>query len=158
MHESVGHDKYFNMNELANRIENLLHSGSIGGAILALALAYLGGILSSLTPCIYPMIPITVGVVGGLQHNAEERNTRAILTRGLAYVLGMAAIYSFLGVLAGLTGQVFGAFTNTAGWYLTLGGIMTFAALMMMDILPIDPQVILERLKKKMGLAHSNKH
>lgn len=157
MHESDDHDKYFSMNELANRIENLLSSGSIGGAILALALAYFGGILSSLTPCIYPMIPITVGVVGGLQHNAEERNTRAILMRGLAYVLGMALVYSFLGVLAGITGQVFGSFTNTSGWYLILGGIMTFAALMMMDILPIDPQVILERVKRKMGLSSASK-
>lgn len=145
------------MNELANRIEILLQSGSIAGAVLALALAYLGGILSSLTPCIYPMIPITVGVVGGLQHNAEQRNTRAILTRGLAYVLGMALIYSFLGVLAGITGQVFGSFTNTSGWYLTLGGIMTFAALMMMDVLPIDPQAILERIKRKMGLSSTSK-
>jgi thiol:disulfide interchange protein DsbD len=157
MHESLDHDKYFNMNELANRIENLLHSGSIGGALVALALAYIGGILSSLTPCIYPMIPITVGVVGGLQHNAEERKTRAVLIRGLAYVFGMAVVYSFLGVLAGITGQVFGSFTNTAGWYLTLGGIMTFAALMMMDILPIDPQVMLENLKRKMGLSSSSK-
>lgn len=145
------------MNELANRIENLLSSGSVLGAVLALALAYFGGILSSLTPCIYPMIPITVGVVGGLQNNAEERNTRAILTRGLAYVLGMALIYSFLGVLAGLTGQVFGSLTNTSTWYIALGALMTVAALMMMDILPIDPQAILERLKRKMGLASSSK-
>lgn len=157
MHESGGHDKYFNMDQLANRLENLLSSGSIGGAFLALALAYIGGILSSLTPCIYPMIPITVGVVGGLQHNAEERNTRAILIRGLAYVFGMAVVYSFLGVLAGITGQVFGSFTNTSTWYITLGGIMTFAALMMMDVLPIDPQAILERFKRKMGLTSTSK-
>ena len=153
----MAHDKYFNMDQLANRLENLLHSGSILGAMLALALAYVGGILSSLTPCIYPMIPITVGVVGGLQHNAEERNTRAVLIRGLAYVFGMAVVYSFLGVLAGITGQVFGTFTNTSGWYITLGGVMTFAALMMMDILPIDPQAILERIKRKMGLTSTSK-
>ena len=69
----------------------------------------------------------------------------------------MAVIYSFLGVLAGITGQVFGTFTNTAGWYLALGAIMTFAALMMMDILPIDPQVMLENLKRKMGLSSPGK-
>lgn len=129
----------------------------MGGAFLALGLAYFGGILSSLTPCIYPMIPITVGVVGGLQHNAEERNTRAVLTRGLAYVFGMAVVYAFLGVLAGITGQVFGTFTNTAGWYVALGAVMTFAALMMMDVLPIDPQALLDRLKRKMGFS-SSKH
>jgi len=145
------------MDQLAGRLENLLSSGSITGAVLALLLAYFGGILSSLTPCIYPMIPITVGVVGGLQHNAEERNTRAVITRGLAYVFGMSVIYSFLGVLAGISGQVFGTFTNTSTWYFILGGIMTFAALMMMDVLAIDPQAILEQLKRKMGLSTGSK-
>lgn len=145
------------MDQLALRLENLLSSGSFSGALAGLLFAYLGGILSSLTPCIYPMIPITVGVVGGLQHNAEERNTRAVLTRGLAYVFGMSVIYSFLGVLAGISGHVFGSFTNSSSWYLLLGGIMTFAALMMMDILPIDPQAILERIKIKMGLNAGSK-
>ena len=50
------------MDQLANSLENLLKSGSLGGAILALALAYVGGILSSLTPCIYPMIPIVANL------------------------------------------------------------------------------------------------
>ncbi len=145
------------MDQLAARLENLLSSGSIGGAILGLILAYFGGVLSSLTPCIYPMIPITVGVVGGLQHNSEERNTRAVVTRGLAYVLGMSMIYSFLGVLAGISGQVFGAFTNTSAWYFFLGGTMTIAALMMLDILAIDPQAILEAMKRKMGLSVGTK-
>ena len=141
------------MDHLAESLQNLLKSGSAGGACLALGLAYFGGILSSLTPCIYPMIPITIGVVGGIQTKHEERNTKGILIRGLAYVSGMAIIYAFLGVLAGITGQVFGSFTNTSAWYLILGVIMTLAALMMMDVLPIDPQAMLERLKRSMGLS-----
>jgi thiol:disulfide interchange protein DsbD len=141
------------MDQLAGSLQNLLSSGSWGGALSALALAYLGGILSSLTPCIYPMIPITIGVVGGIQTHHEERNKRGILLRGIAYVLGMAIIYAFLGVLAGLTGQVFGAMTNTSGWYLGLSVIMTLAALMMMDVLPFDPQAFLDRFKRKIGLT-----
>ncbi len=145
------------MDQLANSLENLLKSGSLGGAILALALAYVGGILSSLTPCIYPMIPITIGVVGGIQTHHEERNKRGIFFRGVAYVLGMTIVYAFLGVLAGITGQVFGALTNTSKWYLGLSFIMTLAALMMMDVLPIDPQAILDRMKRSMGLNSSIK-
>jgi cytochrome c-type biogenesis protein len=144
------------MNELLGSLENLLssslNSGSIGGGLFALGLAYIGGVLSSLTPCIYPMIPITVGVVGGLQTKNEKRNTKAVLTRGLAYVLGMAIIYAFLGVLAGITGQVFGTFTNTSGWYLTLGIIMTLAALNMIDVIPFDPQAWLDRIKRSFGV------
>lgn len=145
------------MDHLANSLESLLKSGSLGGAVLALGLSYIGGILSSLTPCIYPMIPITIGVVGGIQTKHEERNTRGILVRGFAYVMGMAIIYAFLGVLAGITGQVFGAFTNTPKWYIGLGIVMTFAALMMMDVIPFDPQAILDRLKRSLGLSGGSK-
>jgi cytochrome c-type biogenesis protein len=140
------------MDQLAGSLQNLLSSGSVGGAVLALGLAYLGGILSSLTPCIYPMIPITIGVVGGIQTRHEDRNRGGVLIRGFAYVIGMALVYSFLGVLAGITGQVFGALTNTSTWYLGLSVIMSAAALMMMDVLPFDPQALLDRMKRAMGL------
>jgi cytochrome c-type biogenesis protein len=139
------------MNQLAESLQNLLNSGSIGSALLALAFAYVGGVLSSLTPCIYPMIPITVGVVGGLQNKHEKRDTKAVLIRGLAYVMGMAIIYAFLGVLAGITGQVFGAFTNTSGWYIGLSVVMTLSALIMLDVLPFDPQALIDRFKRSLG-------
>jgi cytochrome c-type biogenesis protein len=145
------------MDHLASSLENLLKTGSVWGAVLALGLAYLGGVLSSLTPCIYPMIPITIGVVGGIQTHSEEKNKRGILTRGIAYVLGMALIYAFLGVLAGITGQVFGSFTNTSSWYMGLGIVMTFSSLMMMDIIPFDPQAWLDRIKRSLGLNKTSK-
>jgi len=145
------------MDHLASSLENLLKAGSFGGAILALGLAYIGGVLSSLTPCIYPMIPITIGVVGGIQTHSEEKNKRGMISRGIAYVCGMALIYAFLGVLAGITGQVFGSFTNTSKWYVGLGAVMTFSALMMMDIVPFDPQAWLDRIKRSMGLSKSSK-
>jgi cytochrome c-type biogenesis protein len=144
------------MDHLADSLQNLLKSGSIGGAFLALGLAYLGGVLSSLTPCIYPMIPITIGVVGGIQNHSGERNRKGVFARGFAYVLGMVLIYAFLGVAAGITGRVFGSFTNTSSWYLGLGLVMTFAALMMMDIIPFDPQAWLDRMKRSMGLSKSS--
>jgi thiol:disulfide interchange protein DsbD len=145
------------MDQLANSLEKWLSHGSLGGSVLALGLAYVGGILSSLTPCIYPMIPITIGVVGGIQTHHEERNTRGVFMRGIAYVFGMAIIYSFLGVLAGITGRVFGSFTNTSGWYIGLSLFMSLAALMMMDILPFDPQALLDRFKRAIGLSGGSK-
>ena len=41
--------------------------------------------------------------------------------------------------------KVFGSFTNTSGWYLGLGVVMTLAALMMLDVLPFDPQAMMLR-------------
>jgi thiol:disulfide interchange protein DsbD len=88
----------------------LIHEGSLSvwQGVVAIIIAYLGGILSSLTPCVYPMIPITISVVGGM--GAEKRSWKEVCLRGTAYVMGMTVIYSFLGVIAGLSGKVFGAF------------------------------------------------
>ena len=142
------------MQTITDFLSQLLTAGSGGSmtflqAMGALAIAYVGGILSSLTPCIYPMIPITVGVVGGMGQN--RRAWHEVWVRGACYVSGMAVVYSFLGVLAGLTGKVFGTFTNTSGWYMGLGLILTFAALMMMDVIRLDPVMIWESIKQKLG-------
>ena len=115
----------------------------------SVVVAYFGGVLASLTPCVYPMIPITVSVVGGSPEDRENRPWHQIWLRGSIYVLGMTVTYSFLGVLAGITGKVFGSFTNTSGWYLTLGMIMTLAALVMLDVVPFDPLVWWESFKRK---------
>lgn len=113
-------------------------------------LAYLGGFLSSLTPCVYPMIPITVSVVGGI--GSRRRAWHEVWVRGMVYVSGMATVYSFLGVLAGLTGKVFGSLTQTPGWHLFLGIVMTLAALLMMDVIQFDPLVWWETVKQRLRL------
>jgi cytochrome c-type biogenesis protein len=130
-------------------------SGHIGilQILGAAGLAYFGGVLASLTPCVYPMIPITIGVIGGMNRKKGQRRAwPEILMRGGAYIFGMAVVYSFLGVLAGLTGKVFGAFTNTAGWYIGLGLVMNYAALIMLDVLPFDPVSWWQQFKWKFGL------
>jgi cytochrome c-type biogenesis protein len=146
------------MNELSHYFSTLLALGpndtlSLGQFLLAMGLAYLGGIAASLTPCVYPMIPITVSVIGGLRHlrgPQAKTFTWEVYFRGIAYVLGMTLVYSFLGVIAGMSGKVFGSLTNNAGWYLALGGIMTVAALMMLDVIQIDLVVLWENVKARL--------
>jgi len=76
-----------------------------GASLLAmLSAAFASGLLLSLTPCVYPMIPVTVAAFGA-QRTSRSR------TLGLAvlYVLGIAATYATLGVWAAATGQLFGS-------------------------------------------------
>jgi thiol:disulfide interchange protein DsbD len=103
------------------------------------------------------MIPITVSVIGGIGGGTGQarRSWHEIWIRGGCYVGGMAVVYSFLGVLAGLTGRVFGTFTNSSGWYLGLGVVMTFAALMMIDVIPFDPLMMWESFKRRMGIKRA---
>jgi thioredoxin:protein disulfide reductase len=75
------------------------------GPLYAGLAALVGGLLVSLTPCVYPMIAVTVSVFGARQ--TKSRMHGAMLS--LAFVLGIVAMFVPLGVVAGLTGGIFGA-------------------------------------------------
>jgi len=75
------------------------------GPLAAVAAALIGGALVSLTPCVYPMIAITVSVFGAKQAKSRWQG----LGLSLAFVAGMVAMFVPLGVVAGLTGSLFGA-------------------------------------------------
>ncbi len=66
---------------------------------------FLGGLALNLTPCVYPLIPITISYFGG----QSEGNKKSLVLRAVIYVLGMAITYSMLGVLASLTGSLLGS-------------------------------------------------
>ena len=92
--------------------------------ILAFISVFLAGILTSFTPCIFPMLPITVSVLG---YNAEKNSRMQNLSRALAYVFGIAITYSSLGVLAALTGSIFGSMLTNK--YVLGGLVLLFFAM-----------------------------
>jgi cytochrome c-type biogenesis protein len=116
--------------------------------LLALALVFLGGVLTSLTPCIYPMIPITAAVVGGhsMAPGSRPRSRwQPILLTG-AYVLGLTCVYAGLGLFAGLTGTLFGGISTDPRALLFQGNLLLLFALMMLDVVPVPvPQRLLQR-------------
>ena len=75
------------------------------GLFVAFLLVFVGGLALNLTPCVYPIIPITVSYFGG-QSAGRRGNTVAL---AILYLLGMAAMYSILGVVAALTGSILGS-------------------------------------------------
>ncbi len=84
--------------------------GGIAGALsggklwLAFLLIFVGGIVTSLTPCVYPLIPITVSVFGAGESTGIFRS----FLLSLVYVFGIVVTYSILGVAVASTGAVFG--------------------------------------------------
>jgi len=76
------------------------------GLFITLALIFMGGLALNLTPCVYPLIPITISYFGG---QAQGDNVKGTFVLALFYVLGMAVTYSLLGTVAALTGQMIGA-------------------------------------------------
>ncbi len=91
--------------------EEALSSGSWG---LALGIMFLGGLLTSLTPCVYPMIAITVSIFGARE--AKSKAHGAFLSS--MYVLGICALFTPLGIIAALGGGVFGS--ALAEWYVVV--------------------------------------
>lgn len=76
-----------------------------GSLFLTFILIFFGGLALNLTPCVYPLIPITVGFFGG---QSEQKTGKLFLLSSL-YVLGMAITYSAIGVVTALSGSLFGA-------------------------------------------------
>ena len=113
---------------------------------IALPLVFLGGVLTSLTPCIYPMIPITVSLVGGQSVGSLRRKRWHAFALTLTYVMGLALVYAGLGLFAGLSGTMFGAVSTNPWLYFSMANLLLLAALAMLDVIPIRlPQSWLQR-------------
>jgi cytochrome c-type biogenesis protein len=108
-----------------------------GNPAAALPVLFGAGVLTSLTPCIYPMIPITAAIVGG-QSVGETRAPRwRTVALTLTYVVGLAAVYSGLGLFAGLTGTLFGAVSTNPWLFFVMANVLLLSALAMLDVLPV---------------------
>lgn len=103
--------------------------------LLALVTLFGAGLATSLSPCIWPMIPITIGVIGGSARTATPRRRLVGLT--LTYVLGLALFYSVLGLAAGLTGSLFGAVAANPWVLFTMGNLLLVFALVQFDVIPV---------------------
>jgi thiol:disulfide interchange protein DsbD len=111
---------------------------------LALAVMFAAGVLTSLTPCVYPMIPITSAVIAGTAREDQSKWRTVGLT--LTYAVGLAMLYATLGAIAGLTGQLFGTVSANPWALFAIGNLLLIFALAMLDVLPIPvPRKLLER-------------
>ncbi len=118
--------------------ETLQHS-----PLLAVSLLFGAGVLTSLTPCIYPMIPITAGIITGTA--GEDASRGRVIGLTLTYVLGLALLYALVGLLAGLTGSLFG--TVGSSWWarLLIAALLFLFGLAMLDVVPVSaPQRLTE--------------
>ncbi len=98
--------------------------------LVSFFLIFLGGLALNLTPCVYPLIPITIGYFGG----QSEGKRGGVVAHAILYVLGMAITYSALGLVAALTGSLFGAALQNPFVLIGIALIMVGLALSMFDL------------------------
>jgi thiol:disulfide interchange protein DsbD len=103
--------------------------------LTALAALFGAGLATSLSPCVWPMIPITAGMIGGSAHSAAPR--RRIVGLTLTYVLGVGLFYSVLGLVAGLTGSLFGTVAANPWVLFAMGNLLLIFALAQLDVIPV---------------------
>ena len=102
-------------------------------AILALVLA--GGLALNLTPCVLPLVPINLAIIGA---GARAGSRRRGLALGSAYGLAMALVYGGLGLAVILTAGAFGTI-NASPWFnLAIAALFVVLGLAMFDVLAID--------------------
>lgn len=106
-----------------NSEDSLASTLESSGIVISLLIIFLGGLALNLTPCVYPLIPITVGYFGG----QSEGSTKKLFLLGSLYVLGMALTYSIIGVVTSLSGSLFGALLQNT--YVIIGISLLFVIL-----------------------------
>ncbi len=133
---------------LEGRLADALERGSW----LAFLLVFLGGILTSFTPCVYPVIPITIGYIGARSTGRPLRG----LGLSAIFVLGIALVYSTLGLISAATGTLFGSISGSPYIIVVVAAIFALMGLSMLgafDIaLPASWQGKLQTGEKKRGL------
>lgn len=104
--------------------------------VLSIGLLFVAGVLTSLTPCIYPMIPITAAIVGGSRNRPGATRWQPI-GLSLVYALGLSLVYALLGLVAGMSGTLFGSISSNPWLYFAMANMLILAALAMLDVFTI---------------------
>ena len=105
--------------------------------LTALPILFIAGVLTSLAPCIYPMIPITAAIVGGSAAGEAPRARAQTVLLTFAYVLGLSLAYASVGLFAGLTGTLFGSVSTNPWVYFAMANLLIVAALAMLEVIPV---------------------
>lgn len=120
------------------------------GLPLTLLILFLGGLALNLTPCVFPMIPITVGFFA--MQSDGRRSRRFALS--LAYVIGIVITYSVLGVFAALSGRMFGSWLQSPAVLIGFAVLMLVLASSMFGVWEFRvPQFITNRSAGRAGVA-----
>ncbi len=112
---------------------------SVQSPFIRILLVFLLGVLLSLTPCIYPMIPITIGIL-------QTQGSKSLLFNfllSLFYTLGMATTFACFGLLAGCVGPLCGQLLMKPFFIIGLVTILTYLALSMIGLYDLHvPNII----------------
>lgn len=115
------------------------------GNLFDYLIVFLGGVVLSFSPCVYPLIPVTCACIGG---RADQSKIKGFFL-SLIFVFGMALMYSILGVICAMTGKLFGRIAMNPATYLVVANVYLFFGLSLMGL--FDLPFLRVPLKVKIG-------
>ena len=113
----------------------------------ALLLVFVGGLLSSFTPCVYPLIPITLSIFGACGDVTRLKG----FSLALAYVLGIAFTYTTLGMVSALSGVVFGSFLGNPWVVTSVAVLLILLGLATLDLWTFSLGQSAQKFAQKIG-------
>ena len=125
---------------VATRMLQSSNLWTIGGGFL------LFGLLLSFTPCVLPMVPILSSIIVGMDNGAQRSRWHGF-SLSVAYCLGMALVYTGMGVAAGLLGEGLAAYLQAPWLLLTFATLLVVFSLSMFDVYQLQlPQALQGKL------------
>ncbi len=120
-------------------LEALFDQALQNQSLTIVALAFAGGVVSTLLPCSIAMLPVVVGYVGGY---ADTSTKKDVLVQVSLFVVGLAIVMTALGIAGSALGMTFGAWAGS-GWYYIAGAIAIVMGLQLLDIIHLPlPQFV----------------
>lgn len=107
---------------------------------------FIGGILSSSSPCVLATIPLVIGYVGGY----SEGDRRKALLYSLTFILGLSITFTILGAIASLVGGLFGLFSSA--WYYIAGAIAVIIGLQLVGLFEWNLPIPVHLQPKQRGI------
>jgi thiol:disulfide interchange protein DsbD len=137
--------------------DSQLASALRGGRLaLIVPLFFVAGLLLSLTPCVLPMVPILSSIIVG---QGESVTRWRGFTLALAYALGMALLYTALGVAAGLLGEGLAAWLQKPWVLATFAGLLVLLSLSMFGLYELQlPSALRDGLSSKGDRMHGGRY
>jgi len=141
-------------NTLAEKFKNLFQNSSSLLSFSSLLILFLAGLITSFSPCVMPLFPITLGIFSRWSHHNQQK----AFALSLSYGLGIILCYASHGLLSAATGGVFGSLTQSPFYLITIGSILFLSGFIYSGLIPFPfANKLLELANKVEGPLETSK-